>query len=221
MNFLQQGPIDLQRLRKVLIRLEDTIIFSLIERAQFALNPNIYDPESTEFSVLSENISTSPSGADKSRYCLMEYLLREIEKVHAKIRRYQSPDEHPFSPIESLPCPVLPNLTFPSNSILDNIRKTNRICVNKELMSTYINEILPDLCSGLDMDDQNYGSAAMRDIDCLQALSKRIHYGIFIAEIKYQYAEQDYIKLVKDKDSQAVLDKLTDVKVRLFIGETF
>jgi len=35
-------PLSLERIRSILTRLEDTIIFSLIERAQFAHNPKIY-----------------------------------------------------------------------------------------------------------------------------------------------------------------------------------
>ena len=37
-----QDPLSLERIRNMLIRLEDTIIFALIERAQFAHNPKIY-----------------------------------------------------------------------------------------------------------------------------------------------------------------------------------
>ena len=40
---LAKDPLSLDRIRSILIRLEDTIIFSLIERAQFAHNPRIYD----------------------------------------------------------------------------------------------------------------------------------------------------------------------------------
>lgn len=35
-------------------------------------------------------------------------------------------------------------------------------------------------------DDGNYGSAATIDVLCLQALSKRIHYGKFVAEAKFR-----------------------------------
>lgn len=35
-------PLSLDRIRAILVRLEDTIIFSLIERAQFAHDPKIY-----------------------------------------------------------------------------------------------------------------------------------------------------------------------------------
>ena len=42
-NYMLSGdPLSLDRIRSVLTRLEDTIIFGLIERAQFAHNPKIY-----------------------------------------------------------------------------------------------------------------------------------------------------------------------------------
>jgi hypothetical protein len=40
---LSRNPLSLERIRSILTRLEDTIIFSLIERAQFAHNPKIYE----------------------------------------------------------------------------------------------------------------------------------------------------------------------------------
>jgi hypothetical protein len=40
---LSRNPLSLERIRSILTRLEDTIIFSLIERAQFAHNPRIYE----------------------------------------------------------------------------------------------------------------------------------------------------------------------------------
>jgi hypothetical protein len=41
--FIADDPLSLERIRSVLTRLEDTILFSLIERAQFAHNPRIYE----------------------------------------------------------------------------------------------------------------------------------------------------------------------------------
>ena len=41
-NFVSGDPLSLDRIRAILVRLEDTIIFSLIERAQFAHNPRAY-----------------------------------------------------------------------------------------------------------------------------------------------------------------------------------
>lgn len=39
-------PIRLDQFRDILIRQEETIIFALIERAQFVLNPAVYDKSS-------------------------------------------------------------------------------------------------------------------------------------------------------------------------------
>jgi chorismate mutase len=44
MNFTAGS--SLERIRSELIRLEDSIIFALIERAQFALNKPVYSPNS-------------------------------------------------------------------------------------------------------------------------------------------------------------------------------
>jgi chorismate mutase len=35
-------------------------------------------------------------------------------------------------------------------------------------------------------DDSNYGSSGVLDVLCLQALSKRVHYGKFVAEAKFR-----------------------------------
>lgn len=50
----------------------------------------------------------TPSGR---RYSPLEYLLRETEQLHGKIRRYTSPDEHAFYP-DDLPPLVLPPITY-------------------------------------------------------------------------------------------------------------
>lgn len=45
---LTDNPLDLNKIRSTLIRLEETIIFGLIERAQFSHNPRIYERGSFE-----------------------------------------------------------------------------------------------------------------------------------------------------------------------------
>lgn len=91
----------------------------------------------------------------------------------AKFRRYTSPDEYPFSHIK-LPDPILPILEFPQ------ILKPNDININDKIKDCYINQILSIIT--LDRDDGNYGSAATRDIEALQLISRRIHFGKFVAE---------------------------------------
>ena len=60
----------------------------------------------------------------------------------------------------------------------------NDVDVNPVILSLYINEIVPAICkSG---DDEQHGSSTLCDIAALQALSKRIHLGKFVAETKFQ-----------------------------------
>ena len=68
------SALSLANIRQTLIRLEDTIIFSLIERAQFARNEAVYAPDA---------IPVPGYAASGRRYSLLEYLLREMEQVGA------------------------------------------------------------------------------------------------------------------------------------------
>lgn len=98
----RSNVLSLDNIRQSLIRQEDSIIFSLIERSQFAHNQPVYEPDSIPVPGYAE------SG---QRYSLLDYLLQETEQLHGKIRRYTSPDEHPFFP-DALPPLVLPPITY-------------------------------------------------------------------------------------------------------------
>jgi chorismate mutase len=79
MNFMvgdddSSNPLDLNVIRRTLIRLEETIIFSFIERAQFALNPRMYTTNGFA-QVLHKN------GFNGS---WLEWFLFETEKSHGK-----------------------------------------------------------------------------------------------------------------------------------------
>lgn len=71
-NFmLAEDPLSLERIRSILTRLEDTIIFSLIERAQFAHNPKIYQKGAFE--------ELTKIGVEGS---WLEWFLKETETFH-------------------------------------------------------------------------------------------------------------------------------------------
>lgn len=181
---LAGDPLSLERIRSVLIRLEDTIIFDLIERAQFAHNPRIY--QRGGFKEL-QDLGFQGSW--------LEWFLKETEIFHAKARRYTSPDEYPFT--SDLPKPVLPPLSFPQ------ILYPNTVNVNPSILSFYTCAIVPRITrratlslashkrangvTGNDEfeDDGNHGSAATIDVEVLQSISKRVHYGKFVSEAKF------------------------------------
>ncbi|OJJ61854.1 hypothetical protein ASPSYDRAFT_144890 [Aspergillus sydowii CBS 593.65] len=190
--------LDLANIRFQLIRLEDTITFHLIERVQFPLNPTIYVPDGV--SIPNEHIS------------LMDYLLREQERLQSRVRRFESPDEYPFFP-SALEKPILQPLSYPR--ILHN----NDVNVNEVIKQRYVEDILPAVCTRFgDRGDrgekqENYGSAATCDVSCLQALSRRIHFGKFVAESKFQKETEKFVALIKAEDRKGIDDAITDAKV--------
>jgi chorismate mutase len=112
--------LKLENIRSNLMRLEETIIFSLIERAQFGKNIIIY-----------KNNGIPIKGYSGS---FLLYLLSGTEQLHALVRRYTAPDEHPFS--DSLPEPFIhaKGEEWP-------IKKTN-ININSKILDFYINKII-------------------------------------------------------------------------------
>lgn len=203
MNFLSTATstptsptLDLHDLRRVLIRLEDTIIFAIIERAQFPLNAVIYDPQSPMFSESLHGQS------------FVEWLLHQVECVHAKVRRYTSPDEYPFSAPDSLPPPILAPLAYHSP-----LKEYARINLNRDLYEVYVRKVVPRICARSGLQDLNYGSSATRDVELLQALSKRIHYGCFIAEAKFRESTEKYTRLINARDAEGLLRALTNEEV--------
>mmetsp|Transcript_18531 Transcript_18531/g.38861 ORF Transcript_18531/g.38861 Transcript_18531/m.38861 type:complete len:355 (+) Transcript_18531:3-1067(+) len=183
--------LKLDDLRERLIRQEETIIFALVERSQFRTNDVIYTPGKIPIPGFEGSFS--------------EYLLYELEKVYAKVRRYTSPDEHSFCPKEQLPEPVLAPLEYPPTLI------SNDININGRVKDVYLQHIIPAICRP--GDDQNYGSSATCDVSCLQALSKRIHYGKFIAESKYQSDREKYRLLAERGDRETIRKALTNEAV--------
>jgi len=69
--------LDLGNIRATLIRQEDTILFNLIERAQFKRNLAVYQPGAD---ILKGTGITE---------CYTKHLLSETEAIHAKVRAYE------------------------------------------------------------------------------------------------------------------------------------
>ncbi|CAL5870787.1 uncharacterized protein PFLUO_LOCUS5027 [Penicillium psychrofluorescens] len=189
--------LDLANIRFQLIRLEDTITFHLIERVQFPLNKTIYLP----------NGVTIPN----SNLSLLDYLLREQERLQSRVRRYESPDEYPFFS-DVLEPPILAPLQYP------RILHDNDVNVNAVIKERYVNEVLPAVCPRFGREDrgetqENYGSAATCDVACLQALSRRIHFGKFVAETKFLKDPETFVRLIKAGDREGIDAAITDARV--------
>ncbi|KAI0057822.1 chorismate mutase [Artomyces pyxidatus] len=211
-NYMLEDPLSLDRIRSILTRLEDTIIFSLIERAQFAHNPKIY-----ERGVFKELRDLNFCGS------WLEWFLKETESFHAKARRYTSPDEYPFT--ADLPAPIIPPLKYPA------ILYPNTVNANPSILSFYTRSIVPRITMRASLalagvkrskgitgddeyeDDGNYGSAATIDIEVLQAISKRVHYGKFVSESKFVQNPAAFIPHIQSGDIDALAALITKPEV--------
>ncbi|KAI3748006.1 hypothetical protein L6452_10810 [Arctium lappa] len=178
----------LDGIRSSLIRQEDSIIFSLVERAQYCYNEDTYDPKAFFM--------------DGFQGSLVEFMVQETEKIHAKVGRYKNPDENPFFPT-NLPEPMLPPLHYPQ--VLHP--SADLININSKIWDMYFKNLLPRLVKK--GNDGNCGSAATCDSICLQALSKRIHYGKFVAEAKFRASPDDYEAAIRAQDRGKLMDLLT------------
>ncbi|XP_021692841.2 chorismate mutase 2 isoform X3 [Hevea brasiliensis] len=134
------NALNLESVRDSLIRQEDTIVFSLIERARYPVNSRLYN----------QTLGLVP-GFSRS---LVHFIVKETEAIQAKAGRYENPEENPFFP-NGLPPSVVPTHKYP------------------------------------------------------QALSRRIHYGKYVAEVKFREAPQDYEPLIRAKDRDALMNLLT------------
>ncbi|KAI0696003.1 chorismate mutase [Cytidiella melzeri] len=215
LNFtLHRNPLDLDVIRGILTRLEDTIIFALIERAQFAHNPKAYERGAFE--------ELKQIGFDKS---WLEWFLKETESFQAKARRFTSPDEYPFTQITELPAPVLKSVPYPS------VLHPNNVNVNPSIYSFYVRHIVPRItrqatltlsamkrANGIKGDDEyeddgNYGSAATIDVEVLQAISKRVHYGKFVSESKFVDNPAAFVPHILNPNREALEGLITKPEV--------
>ncbi|KNC77773.1 chorismate mutase [Sphaeroforma arctica JP610] len=169
-----------------------SLAYSLIERAQFLQNSPVYEVG-----------GLAHPGGDVP---FLHYFLRETESLHSKVRRYTSPDETPF--FDDLPEPLMEELTFP-----DTVKCGIDVNLGRKILDTYVTALIPSLVA--EGDDKNYGSTAVCDTQCLQALSKRIHFGKFVAEAKFcdPNLHDKYVQLIKAKDEDGIMELLTNSAV--------
>jgi chorismate mutase len=191
------SQFSLASVRQSLIRQEETIIFALIERAQFRRNDAIYQAGMHRWDADAVDPWLVEDGS------FLSFMLLETEKVHARARRYTSPEEHAFFPrLLATTEPVLPVLEYPPVLVEQSIN------INDQVLRLYIDNVVPSVCD--EGDDEQHGSSALCDIACLQALSRRIHIGKFVAESKYQAEPEKFSELVKARNVVGINELLTN-----------
>ncbi|XP_027356909.1 chorismate mutase 2-like [Abrus precatorius] len=191
-----KNEYTLDSARASLVRQEDTIIFGLIERARFPINSPTYHQNYT--SIPHFNAS------------LLDFLVQNNEAIQAKAGRYINPEENPFFP-DNLPPSMVPHYNF--SQFLQPVGAL--ININKSIWKMYFDELLPMFVAS--SDDGNYAQTAASDLALLQAISRRIHYGKFVAEAKFRASPKDYEPLIRARDRKALTKLLTSESVEKMV----
>ncbi|GMM30988.1 chorismate mutase [Martiniozyma asiatica (nom. inval.)] len=212
MNFHDPESVyNLANIRTSLIRMEDTIIFTLIERSDFPQSPVIYSSTSDiaiPKSFIQNGVPSTPKHAS-----FLDWLFSEHEHIQSQVRRFQSPDQLPFYP-QAVVKSFLPPIEYPK-LLANYFREIN---VNSEIMNIYLKEMIPGVAIEGE-DSENIGSTAMADMAVLQALSRRIHFGMFVAEAKYRSDRDKFRKLIESKDIDGISNEITNAAVEQKILE--
>lgn len=172
---------------------EETIVFKLIDRAQYAANLITYVAGKSGF-----------RGA--GNHSLLELRLRFQEQMDTMFGKYCIPEERPF--VNSVSTPRIKAIIDDRGVLLDDCNVVN---LTSEIKSGYI-RMVPLFCAP--GDDGNHGSSVEEDVYALQAISRRIHFGsLYAAESKYTADPQGFGKLITAQDEAGLMEKLTRKEV--------
>ncbi|KMZ65350.1 Chorismate mutase [Zostera marina] len=185
----KSASMTLASVRNSLIKQEDTIIFCLIQRARFPINSHSY---------------TSSSFLNGSS--ILTYYVKHIEVIQSEVGGYANPEEVPFFNYH-LSSPVVPP-NEPEKFLYPAAASVN---ISEIILKTYIEKLVPLFTSS--GDDGQYALSVASDMACLQALSRRIHYGRFVAETKFRGAKADYISAINSQDKATLTKLITNKSV--------
>ena len=99
---------------------------------------------------------------------------------------------------------MLPPLTYAHSPLPSYADEIN---LNAEVLAAYCGPVLDAVADA--GDDHHYGSSVLNDVACLQALSKRIHFGKFVAEAKYRENSAAFDAAIAAGDGAAIMAALT------------
>jgi chorismate mutase len=186
------NKLDLSGIAAFLEGLEESIIYKILDRAQFSRNYMAYQPGNSGFLAF-PNLST------------LEIRLRMQEEMDARFGRFQVPEERPFT--SNLPEPERLG-AYPVNFPLVDYSIVSQ---NTAIYNHY-HGLLDKICQK--GDDGHYGSSVEHDVFALQAIARRIHYGAFyVSEAKFQADPPTFRSLARAGDDLGLLNALTRKEV--------
>jgi len=193
-----EKALDLQNIRSTLMRMEDSIVFSLVERAQYKRNGAVYSPDCDQLGTY----RLHQLKAAGSTGCLGDWFIYQTECLHSQAHRYEHPTEFAF--FGPLPPPTL-GAGKSVKKILEDVPAS--AVINSRLLDIYRTKVIPHICE--EGDDANHGSTAVQDVHCLQMMATRIYYGLFVAESKFRTETEKARALIRAQDRDGLMAFIT------------
>jgi chorismate mutase len=186
--------------------MEDSIIFSLIERSQFKTNSSVYDQDCSQLG----EFKLHQLKCAGSNGCLGDWFIYQTECLHSQVRRYKHPTEFPFfGPLPSASMGSTSGGRTDNDAVLASVPA--EAIVNQRLLEIYRTKMVPALCE--EGDDGNHGSTAVQDVHCLQTMATRIYYGLFVAESKFRSEREKAEALIRARDREGLMAFITKPEV--------
>jgi chorismate mutase len=189
--------MSLSEISQKLESYEETIVFKLIDRAQYAANEIIYEPGKSGF-----------KGAGKNS--LLDLRLQLQEQMDTQFGKFCVPEERPF--IKSVSTPRRKAMIDDRGILIEDCNVVN---LTEDIMEGYLS-LVPLFCEK--GDDGHYGSSVEHDVYALQAISRRVHFGsLYAAESKFSSDPEGFGQLIDARDEEGLLKRLTrkDVEDRI------
>jgi chorismate mutase len=184
--------MSLSEISQRLESFEETIVFKLIDRAQFAVNRIVYEEGKSGFK-------------NAGNASLLEMRLAAQERIDAQFGKFCAPEERPFIDRSA---PKRKAMVENREILIDDCNAVN---LTKGILTAY-RSIVPLICR--EDDDGHYGSSVELDVYALQAISRRVHFGSFYAaECKLRSDPDGFGALIDAYDEEGLIMRLTRKEV--------
>ncbi|WFC97538.1 chorismate mutase [Malassezia yamatoensis] len=199
-NASAEDILSLERIRATLQRMEESIVFRLIERAQFAHNPRMY--QEGEFPELQEKENWTGTW--------LGWNLKEVETSHAKLGRWLAPDEYPFTPQENMPSPILKPVDYPE------LLHVHHVNVSKTVLQFYTEDIVPRITARKDRTTDSMDPALfatlrhlVQSIDASISVRDVSDLGMFVSESKFRDDPAAFVPHIQSGNREALAKLIT------------
>ncbi|KAI9107180.1 hypothetical protein K1719_021789 [Acacia pycnantha] len=190
--------LNLKDMRLTASTLEDHIIFTLLECTVYSYHHSLY------------NMNVSLNHENKGE--MLRRVVSKTENFQAAFDIFKLPEEMSFFPDNLLEERSNPDATVGSPPlVLDPVATS--LDMNNKLCSLY-NICIFNFMKPKVENDGRQDSALPCDVSCIQAISKRVPLGKFLAEAKFQMSTDKFKEDVKAQNIQLLNDALVCHKHR-------